>query len=152
MASDAREVWGDLATSAFVQSSHLFKSLDEEAMQDLLKLASCVTYAAGEPIVREGDAGDEFFLIKDGVAAVTAQKNGTEHELGHLDKGAFFGEYAVLTGKPRMATVTARTEVTAVRFPAPMIAAFAERFPKVKKLLDAVKAAREKDAEAKLSA
>jgi hypothetical protein len=39
MASEAREVWGDLAASAFVQENHLFRSLDEEARRDLVKLA-----------------------------------------------------------------------------------------------------------------
>jgi CRP-like cAMP-binding protein len=145
MASDPREVWGDLATSAFVRSSHLFKSLDEEACQDLLKLAQVQTYSAGETLVSEGSAGEEFFLVRDGTAALSAQREGQALELGHLDRGGFFGEHRLLGGDIHPATVVALTEVAVVHFPAPMVAALAERFPKLGQLLQAVAAARRKE-------
>src|SRR5438874_2214137 len=84
MPSEPKEVWGDLPTSAFVQSSHLFKSLDPEAMEDLLKLARAVRFAPAEVIVREGDKGEDFFLIQEGTAGVYAVKKNKQIELGHL--------------------------------------------------------------------
>jgi CRP-like cAMP-binding protein len=145
MASDPREVWGDLATSAFVRSSHLFKSLDEEACQDLLKLARVQTYSAGETLVGEGSAAEDFFLVRDGTAALSAERDGRALELGHLDRGGFFGEQRLLGGDIHPTTVVALTEVAVVRFPAPMVAALAERFPKLGQLLQAVAAARRKE-------
>jgi CRP-like cAMP-binding protein len=145
MASRPREVWGDLATSAFIEASHLFRPLDEEARRDLLHLAVTQTFAPAEVILSEDEVGDDFFLVLDGVAAATTQRAGQVVELGTLDRGAFFGEFRLLTGRPHMATVFARTEVTVVRFPASLIAALAIRFPKVRQLLDSVKAGREKD-------
>jgi signal-transduction protein with cAMP-binding, CBS, and nucleotidyltransferase domain len=137
MASAPREVWGDLATSAFVESSHLFKSLDPEARRDLLQLAHVVSFAPGEAVSAEVDDG--FYLVLDGAAAALA--GGVE--VAQLARGACFGEGRVLgTGRPT--ALAARTDVTVVVFPAPVIAAMAERFPKVKKLLEAVHAAREK--------
>ena len=150
MASEPRQVWGDLATSAFVQGSHLFRTLGEEETRDLLKLAATVSFAPGERILVEGGAADDFYLVRDGIAAVTAHRNGQDVELGLLEKGAFFGEFRLISGVPHVATVTARTEVTVVRFPTPMVAALAGRHPKVLKLLEAVKVGREKENQVRL--
>jgi len=151
MASEPRQVWGDLATSAFVQGSHLFRTLGEEETRDLLKLAVTQTFAPGECILVEGGAADEFYLVRDGIAVVTATWNARAVELGLLEKGAFFGEFRLLSGAPHVATVTARTDLTVVRFPSPMIAALASRHPKVRSLLEAVKLGREKENQARLA-
>ncbi len=148
MASAPREVWGDLATTAFVESSHLFKSLDLEARRDLLQLASIVSYAPGELI--SGPADDGFFLVHDGAAAVTVPSAAGAVEITRLERGAFFGETRVL-GSGRPTALAAASEVTVVAFPAPVIAAIGARFPKVRRLLEAVQAARERDAAQKLA-
>jgi hypothetical protein len=53
-------------------------------------------------------------------------------------------------GQGRALTLVSTSDLSVVTFPAPMIGALAERFPKMKKLLEVVQAAREKDAAAKL--
>jgi CRP-like cAMP-binding protein len=143
MASEPSEVWGDIATSAFIESSHLFKSLDPEAHEDLLHLARRQTFEAGEPVIVKGQTPDDFFLIMDGVAEVTRQKDGRLEQVTHLDKGAFFGEFAVLTGGLRAVDVTARTGLTVIRFPVPLVASLSERYPKLKQLLTAMMKARQ---------
>lgn len=143
MASAPREVLGDLAAIAFVESSPLFRSLDPEARRDLLELAQLVDFAAGELASAEGD--ETFLLVLEGSAS--AQVAGVE--VAHLGRGATFGEGRVL-GAGRPATLVAATDATVVSFPAPMVAALAERFPKMKKLIEAVHAGKEKEAAAKL--
>lgn len=145
MASAPREVWGDLATTAFVESSHLFKSLDDGARADLLKLARLVSFAPGEAISPEGDDG--FYLVVQGSASVRV--GGAE--VATVDRGAFFEVSRVLAGSARAWSLAARSDVSVVVFPAPVIAALAERFPRMKKLLEAVLGAREKEAAAKLA-
>jgi hypothetical protein len=54
-------------------------------------------------------------------------------------------------GGGRPSSLSAITALTAVRFPALVIGAIAERYPKVKKLLEAVHAARERDASERLA-
>ena len=148
MSSPPREVWGDLAATAFVEANVLFRSLDAEARQDLLRLATQEEFEAGQPIAAE--AGDErIFLIRDGSAAVLLARDGAAVEVAHLERGAFFGEGRVL-GHPVAGDLVARTDVSVVTFPAPVLSAVAERFPKVRKLLEAVQAAREKDAAQRL--
>jgi len=143
MASAPREVLGDLAVTAFVESSPLFRSLDPEARRDLLQLAQLADAAAGELISAEGD--ESFLLVLEGTAS--ARVSGVE--VAHLGRGATFGEGRVL-GAGRPVSLVAVTDATVVSFPAPMIAALAERFPKMKKLLEAVYAGKEKEAAAKL--
>ena len=148
MSSPPREVWGDLAATAFVEANVLFRSLDPEARRDLIQLATQEEYEAGQLIA--ADAGDErVYLIRDGSAAVLLDQGGVAVEVAHLERGAFFGEGRVL-GNPVAGALVARTDVSVVTFPAPVLAAVAERFPKVRKLLEAVKAAREKDAASRL--
>ncbi len=150
MASAPREVWGDLATTAFVESSHLFKSLDAEARRDILRVAQVLTFAAGELLPSPAESGDAFYLVRDGSAAVLVPGKGGTVEIARLEHGAFFGEGRVLGGG-RPASLAAVTDLTVVAFPAPVIAALAARFPRMKRLLEAVLVAREKDAAAKLA-
>jgi CRP-like cAMP-binding protein len=70
--------------------------------------------------------------------------------LAPLERGGFFGGHRVLGGAPRAWSLQARTDVTAVLFPAPVVAALAEGAPRMKKLLEAVQAAREKEAAERL--
>jgi CRP-like cAMP-binding protein len=149
MASAPREAWGDLATTAFVDSSILFRSLDPDARRDLLQLAQVVTFAPGELVSPEADEG--FYLVRDGSAAVLVGGAEGPVEIGRLERGALFGEGRVL-GAGRPCALAAVSEVTVVAFPAPVIGAMAERFPKVRKLLEAVLGAREKEAAARLPA
>lgn len=148
MASEPREVWGDLAATAFVESNVLFRSLDPEARRDLIQLATQVDFEAGQLVA--ADAEDErVYLIRDGRAAVLLDRGGTAVEVACLERGAFFGEGRVL-GEPVPGALVARTDVTVVTFPAPVLGAVADRYPKVRKLLEAVKAARQKDAAERL--
>jgi len=148
MASAPLAVWGDLATTAFVESSHLFKSLDPDARRDLLQLATLVTFSPGELVSAEGDEG--FYLVRDGAAAVVASGPGGPVEIARLERGAFFGEARVL-GAGLTGTLAAVSEVTLVAFPAPVIGAMSGRFPKVRKLLEAVLAARARDAAGRIA-
>jgi CRP-like cAMP-binding protein len=143
-----REVWGDLAATAFVEANVLFRSLDGEARQDLLQLAHLEDFQAGELIAADGE-DERLYLVRDGTAAVLLSRDGVAVEVGSLERNGVYGEGRVL-GRPRAGALVARTPVSVVTFPAPVVAALAERFPKLGRLLEAIRAAREKDAEGKL--
>ncbi len=150
MASARRPVWGDIATTTFVESSHLFKSLDADARRDLLQVATMVDVAPGEVVPAPADSGESFYLVRDGSAAVLVHGRDGPVEIARLERGAFFGEGRVLGGG-RPASLAAVTELTVVAFPAPVIGAIGARYPKVRKLLEAVLAARERDAAERLA-
>jgi hypothetical protein len=148
MASEPREAFGDLATTAFVESSILFRSLDEGARLDLLQVCQLQSFSPDEVISTAAD--DRFLIVRDGSAAVVADGPTGPVELYRLERGALFGVGRAL-GKGRVAWLQALSDVTVVGFPAPVIGVLAERFPKVKKLLEAVQAARDKEAASRLA-
>jgi CRP-like cAMP-binding protein len=145
MPSEPREVWGDLVATAFVEANLLFRSLDDEARRDLLQLARVEDFQPGELIAADGEDG-RLYLIREGTAAVLlAGPGGTAVEAATLERNAVFGEGRVL-GEPSPGALVARTEVSVVTLPAPVVAALGQRFPRVPKLLEAIRAARQKDA------
>jgi signal-transduction protein with cAMP-binding, CBS, and nucleotidyltransferase domain len=143
MASEPQQVIGDLATTAFVESSPLFRSLDPEARRDLMELALLSRFSAGELV--SGEEEETFLLVVEG--GCSAQAGGVE--IAHLGRGGTFGEGRVL-GAGRALRLVAASDATVVVFPAPMMAALSERFPKVRKLLEVVHGAREKEAASRL--
>jgi hypothetical protein len=66
------------------------------------------TYPPGSVIVRQGERGDDFFLIRRGKVLVTMEdpSSGTR-KVNELGKADFFGDRALLRDEPRSATVTA---------------------------------------------
>ncbi len=69
-------------------------------------------YPPGSVILREGDTGDEAFIVSDGTCRVTRQHSGTERHLADLQTGDVFGEMAMFSGERRSATVVATDTVT----------------------------------------
>jgi tetratricopeptide (TPR) repeat protein len=96
-------------------ASSLFASFKREALVEVLASTEVRSYAAGDIIVTEGEPGSSLFLIVSGVVKVfTRTDDGINLQLAELGLGDFFGEVSLLTGKPRTATITAHTDVTAI--------------------------------------
>jgi putative ABC transport system ATP-binding protein len=68
-------------------------------------------YAPGSVIVRQGERGDDFFLIRRGKVRVTMDAPSGSRQVNELGKGDFFGDRALLRDEPRSATVTAMDTV-----------------------------------------
>jgi len=96
-------------------ASSLFASFKREALIEVLASTELRSYDAGDIIVTEGESGSSLFLIVNGVVKVfTRTEDGANLQLAELGLGDFFGEVSLLTGKPRTATITAHTDVTAI--------------------------------------
>jgi SulP family sulfate permease len=87
----------------------LFRKLSDEA---LVNLKSCVTelkLAQGEKAFRQGDQGDELFLVRCGAVQVMLPlEGGKRHHLATIGQGGFFGELAFLDRGIRSADVEAK--------------------------------------------
>jgi small-conductance mechanosensitive channel/CRP-like cAMP-binding protein len=86
--------------------------LDAQAVHMLAEHAQKRIYLSGEIVVREGEKGEEFFVIMEGDADVMIKTGGETTRVATLKKGQFFGEMSLLTGTPRSATVQATSQLT----------------------------------------
>lgn len=85
----------------------LFEALSRKQLTELAKVTEDVDVKAGKVLCREGDRGQEFFVIMEGEVEVT--KRGKH--LATCRSGEFFGEIAIVEDVPRTATVTAKTPI-----------------------------------------
>jgi CRP/FNR family cyclic AMP-dependent transcriptional regulator len=66
----------------------------------------------GAVLFRQGDPGDDMFVVAQGRIRLTIGRGGHETEVNVLGPGEFFGELSLLTGEPRSATATAVDDST----------------------------------------
>jgi Na+:H+ antiporter len=111
---------------AALERMPLFAGLDREHLEDVLAVGRRVSFEPGQAIVERGDPGDAMYIVVDGAAEVDV--GGRFHRLG---RGDFFGEMAVLAGKPREATVKAAEPLQALRIAADDFQAFLAANPRV---------------------
>lgn len=140
----------DLAT--MVTTSHLFKSLDDEGRRELIESGYVLAFPAGETFMRQGEpGGDVMYILLSGKVSVEASRGKTGSiKLAVLGRGACLGEVSVLGDGPRTASVTTIEDVQAVAFERHRVQRIVERYPKVRKLLQAMIEGRARDTVEKL--
>lgn len=106
-AMQKREVY-----KSFLSQVQILSTLTEMEILTLADSLAEEKYADGDVICKQGDEGNYFYIVKDG-AAVCSQTNaaGEEKVVANLSSGNYFGEIALLTSKPRQATVRAKGEL-----------------------------------------
>ena len=67
-----------------------------------------VKHKKGDVIIKQGDQGDQFYIIIEGEAH--AQIDGKQEAVMKYTSGSYFGELALLRGDPRAATVIAQAD------------------------------------------
>ena len=93
--------------------SPTFKTLPPANIEQLLDKLDPVKVQAGEIIIRQGEQGDYFYMIDKGDALVNRQAGDDEDEsieLAELTEGKSFGEAALISDKPRNATISMMTD------------------------------------------
>jgi flavin reductase (DIM6/NTAB) family NADH-FMN oxidoreductase RutF len=90
-----------------LERAPVFSSLPPEILDAITSEGDERTFETGEFVVREGDPGDELFVILEGEARV--ERKGSA--LATFRTGELFGEIAVFDGRPRSADVVAATRL-----------------------------------------
>lgn len=90
----------------------LFAEIERSALEGFLRIFQPVTFAAGAPLVRQGQPADGAYIIESGDADVTTLlPGGGTAAVARLGPGSVLGEMALLESGVRSATVVARSPV-----------------------------------------
>ncbi|GAB0090277.1 cAMP-dependent protein kinase type I regulatory subunit [Sergentomyia squamirostris] len=104
----------------FLSRVSILESLDKWERLTVADALETVSFADGETIVKQGEPGDDFYIIVEGCAVVLQQKGEVQQsddaaEVGRLGPSDYFGEIALLLDRPRAATVMARGPLKCVK-------------------------------------
>lgn len=83
----------------------LFARLSTAELTSVAEKMQTRAFSDGEEIIRQGDEGDQFFLLRTGEADVRVREDGADKIVATLRAGQYFGERALITGEVRNATV-----------------------------------------------
>jgi CRP-like cAMP-binding protein len=113
----------------------LFAGLSKSELGQVASIADEIDLPGDKVLIREGERGREFFVLLDGEAEVTRDGK----TLATRRAGEFFGEIALVSRMPRIATVTTRKPVRALVIRDVEFRALLERTPAIAlKVLNAV--------------
>lgn len=100
-------------TVAFLRNMRLFRNVDNADLATFARSLREQPLRRGQVLFREGDHGDEMFLVRAGSIVVSKGVTGrVEQVLARMGPGDFFGEMALFDRSPRSATIQADTDVT----------------------------------------
>jgi CRP/FNR family cyclic AMP-dependent transcriptional regulator len=85
----------------------LFEALSNKQLGQISALMTRIERPAGTVLIEEGNTGQEFFIVLDGMVEV---RHG-DRVIATRGPGEYFGEIALLDKRPRTATVVAKESV-----------------------------------------
>ena len=135
-----RNFYKESVLKDLLKKSPLFSTLSEKDVRNFLEKFSFKTLSPNQIVVKEGDPPDAFYVIQSGRVKVTKGKNGKE--LAQLHPGDFFGEYGMITGDNRSATVSTIEKTELVLFTRPLFKEFLRGRPKIVEKLRKIAKAR----------
>ncbi|MCG6551652.1 MAG: cyclic nucleotide-binding domain-containing protein [Candidatus Magnetominusculus sp. LBB02] len=100
-----------------IRELDFFSFLTDEELIALLKISKCRNYKENDVIFEDGQVGDRFYVIVDGIIVIS-QMVGKKREqvLARLKRGSCFGEMSILDGSPRTARAKAYDDTVLLEF------------------------------------
>ncbi|MGC4122618.1 MAG: cyclic nucleotide-binding domain-containing protein [Myxococcales bacterium] len=122
--------------AALLPKQPLFSDLSGEIFLSLLNELEVTEVHAHQVIINEGETGKSMYVLAQGaVRVVRALGTRQEKELATLEKGAFFGEIALLSDAPRLASVVAKDECVVLEIKREMLGALTKTHPSLEPVL-----------------
>jgi CRP/FNR family transcriptional regulator, cyclic AMP receptor protein len=98
-------------TVAFLRNVRLFRNIEGPELGILANSLRERPLKRGQVLLREGDTGDEMFLVRSGSLVISKGVTGrVEQVLARVGAGDFFGEMALFDRSPRSATIQADSD------------------------------------------
>jgi len=118
--------------------SPMFEGVPADARMALLDKFTLRSFEDGDVVIREGDVGDTLYLIRSGTVLVKMPGSDAEQNLHvTLAEGEFFGEVAMLTGRPRTTTIHAKGSVELMELSRSDFEMISSQYPSVKAVVQA---------------
>lgn len=115
----------------FLAETPLFAGLDPDVLAELEPELEWMTIAAGEWLFRKDDPADALYVVLNGRLRIFDEvDDGTERSIGEAPRGQCVGEFGVLTGEPRSATVRPLRDSELLRISKSVLLGFIERHPR----------------------
>lgn len=132
-----RRYWKRMLHTALC-STPLLSPLCGEPLDRLIEEAAIASFPKGAVIVKQGEAADALYVINYGMVRVYHEVDGRHLNLAILKPGDYFGEWSLITGAPKEATVCALTQVETVCLDRATFHDLMQRYPDVWQSIDLV--------------
>jgi CRP-like cAMP-binding protein len=109
----------------------LFSKIDPARLKLLAFTSDRLTFAKGDVLFKQGEAGDAAYLVLSGSADVSIDTPNGEFVLATIGENEIVGEIAILCDVPRTATVSAASEVVALRIAKERFFTLLDEFPEM---------------------
>ena len=94
-----------MTDTELIRKLDFFEPLDQKIIKRIASLCIVREFAAGEAIVRQGEAGLGLYFITAGRARVEVDRDGSKVVVAELKEGDFLGEFSIIDDKVRSASV-----------------------------------------------
>ena len=110
----------------------VFSLLDTGEIEKIINSFQLTEVEEGKALFKEGDEGNEFYIVKSGKVAVSIRhSDGVEREIVELKEGDFFGEMSIFENAPRSATCLAKEKSVLLKMKAEDFFKLIKSFPSV---------------------
>jgi len=100
-----------------IKNTEFFSNLDDGNVEEMITHMIATDVSAGTKLIRQGEEGDDYFLLVRGVAVVTrlSEESGEDEVLAEIEGPVGFGEDALISNAKRNATITMKTDGLVMR-------------------------------------
>lgn len=109
----------------------MFSGLEPARLKLVAFASDRLAFAVGEIVFKQGGRSDGAYIILDGSADVTVSAGDKDIVVASVGRNALIGEMGILTDSPRSASVTATSELSALRIRKDVFFDLAREFPGV---------------------
>jgi CRP-like cAMP-binding protein len=114
----------------FLRRVRLFSDLPPSELKQVAAITNEQYYLDGEVIARQGEPGDEMYIIVSGEVRVTSHEGSRSAvELARRGPGEYVGEMAIISQEPRMASLIAHGDVRVLHIEQPQFEAILRERP-----------------------
>ncbi len=109
----------------------LFSKIEPAKLKLLAFTSERLTFEVGQDLCHQGDMGDSAYLVMEGAADIIVDTPNGPIKVAEAHKNELVGEIAILCDVPRTATVTASSELTALKISKDLFFRLTTEFPQM---------------------